>query len=536
MRWIARILFCSIACACFSSGAIGEPTQEDLNRNARMNQCIKLLQPQDKGLRNHWRRHCSEDEVDDELGTPAEPMSVQSFADAVNVDAIEDSDCDSPLPYTPVAETRACGLGTKTLLTNLSERAVIRIKLPGNKCARFIPLLLTNKTDFACNAVQTRIACVDANYDRARDITSLTLSTRRGGTPDFTKVSITRSDVQRTNRPLTDIVSHPQFVLLPVKVGRTENIIKAIAEKLDSTRNACRKSGRSRQKCDNRSIAKADAFMQEWERRYRNPRRDSPKAAMLADARSLVKYLRDNGVDKKIEHWLLFLSIAQNEVGLNLSPSEVVDPIYGLSDAVDGNSGLSFGAHQIDIGANSGDEVKLFWDVMAVFLANHSDRSLAAASSMKPCVNLPLRLMTVRALSLAYSAAPSMTQALRSQEGVAKYNRRLLNYLDEQVQKTNALPGLFGKSMIARTLYTDVENQSGRASRVQSLVRDIVPMHKKLSLCRNVVEAEDKLLAAMIWKNPHDHSQGKTAYSERYENISKIIRDKAHKGGVTDCE
>jgi hypothetical protein len=157
---------------------------ENSDRQARINQCIKLLQPRDKALRNNWRGSCGEAALEAELanlGLLPEPNSRIEFDENAAILFEPDNDsCKQSLGYTPTAETAACGLASRTLLQNLSQSAMIRVQLPGNKCARFIPLLLTNKTDFACNAVQTRIACVDKKYDQATSTTQITFSTRRG--------------------------------------------------------------------------------------------------------------------------------------------------------------------------------------------------------------------------------------------------------------------------------------------------------------------------------------------------------------------
>lgn len=66
--------------------------------------------------------------------------------------------------------------------------AAVRVRLPGNRCGGFIPVLLTDKSQFACNAVRSRIACIDASYDAQIDRTRITFSTRRGASAEKTSI------------------------------------------------------------------------------------------------------------------------------------------------------------------------------------------------------------------------------------------------------------------------------------------------------------------------------------------------------------
>jgi hypothetical protein len=520
----------------------GQPTGDEVIYNDHMNLCIKSLQREDKTLSNNWQKHCGEDELDKELADFG--LLVKEKPDAGPVEAVADQiddDCDTPLPYTPVAETPACGRGSKTLLANLSQRAVIRVKLPGknqgkSQCARFIPLLLTDKTDFACNAVRSRIACVDMSYDPGSDSTTLKFFTERKGTPTSTTVTIKPSDMKPGLR-LSDLVNHPQFVLLPVEVAKKQ-VIADINDNVAEQKKACIKSGRDPDHCETRSITKADQLMQETLRRYRDPKRYSPPDVMLNDAKVLIQYMRDNGIDKKLEHWLLFRSIAKNEVGLeilNNGKIGIYDPIYGMSDSVLDNSGFTFGAHQVDIGSNDGEEVRLFWGLVDAYLAGHADAALQRASAKRDCVNLPLRFETVRALDVSYQAAASMTLVLRSPEGINKYNPRMVKFVEAQVPLTNKLPGLFHSSMIARTIYSDKVNQSGPSKGALVVQRaSDASAGLDLTRCADVLAAENGLLDRMIWKD-YKNQKGNAAYHERYENIRDIIRQDAPNGGISNC-
>jgi hypothetical protein len=527
----------AVLLAAFYVGSFSHAS-ENSDRNARINQCIRLLQPQDKVLRNNWRGSCGEAALEAELSSlgllPVPDSKIVSDENASQLEP-DNNDCKGRLDYKPIAETAACGLGSRTFRENLSQSAVIRLQLPGNKCGRFIPLLLTNKTDFACNAVQTRIACVDAKYDQNLDTTQVTFSTRRGGTFYSSSVIFRPADVASTKGRISDLIADPQFALLPVTVSG-KNVLAEILSDLKSQEKACLASGRNASYCATRNVAKSDQFVQEWLRRFRNPRKDSPPNKRLADAKSLVADLRARGIDQQLESWLLFRSIAKNEVSLEVNGNNVsvYDPIYGVSDAVLGSSGLSFGAHQIDIGANSPAEVGLFWDLLAAYLSKHQDSALDTARAMQACVNLPMKLETIRALDVTYKASPGMTQGLRSAEGMTEYNNRLAKYLKEQVAKTNALPGLFQNSMLARVLFSDYENQNGGAGIVQAKAKE-AENGRDFSRCGDVTEAEDALLDKMIWHTVNG-KKVHTDYYQRYETVRDIVRSDAPHGGVAHCE
>jgi hypothetical protein len=289
--------------------------------------------------------------------------------------------------------------------------------------------------------------------------------------------------------------------------------------------------------CSKQAMFYADAKLQEAARRYRNPRHDSPREAIARDGARIIELLRSKGIEQMEEEWILFLTMAANEVGLKLKDNEVsiVDPIYGLSDAVDANSGLTFGAHQIDLGASADRERRLFWDVIGASRTTHPDSLLDKADTARSCIELPLRLMTVGALNLLYQSAPGMTAALRSAEGMESYNARLLSYLAEEVRRTAEKPGLFKSSMIIRILFSDLKNQLGSGSAIENLANELLKSGVEPGSCNGIVAAEDKILESLIWNNPADQSQGKTQYAYRYENIRTIVRGRAAHEGLSEC-
>jgi hypothetical protein len=512
--------------------ANAEPASGDTMRRARVSACVKMLQQNDKALRSNWQGPCGAVEFSGGSGTPAERLR-NMFIGRSSLVIAGDARCSSE--GTPIATTRRCGAGSHALDPAMKGTAV-RVRLPGNRCGGFIPIMLTNKWQFACNAVRSRIACVDASYEARSDRTRITFSTRRGGAAETTSIEFGADEFDRVGGRIDKLITHPQFTVVPEFSG-SERVADNIADAGRVQTRECMKRGRSRAACLRQATFYADAKLQETARRYRNPRRDNSPGALAGDSARIVDFLRAHGLDRVEEQWLLFLAIAANEVGLTIEDGKAgaKDPIYGLSDAVDYDSGLTFGAHQIDLGSSGDRELRLFWDVIGAYRATHPDAVLDEAEIKRNCLQLPLRTMTVAALALTYRSAPKLTVALRSPEGVEAYNERLLSYLAAEAKITAEKPGLFRQSMIVRILFSDLRNQLGTGSDIEKLVRDISTAKSGLSSCASVVTAEDRILEQLILNHPGSPAAGRTQFAYRYDNIRRIVRSLAANEGVSGC-
>ena len=89
--------------------------------------------------------------------------------------------------------------------------------------------------------------------------------------------------------------------------------------------------------------------------------------------------------------------------------------------------------------------------------------------------------------------------------------------------------------MILRVLFSDLKNQVGSGSKVQTLANNSVSSGIDINSCEAVAGSEDQILASLIWNDPRDHNSGKTQYASRYENIQRIVRGHAAKAGLSDC-
>lgn len=531
MRFAPLLPAALIAIGVFAAGrpARAEPVRGNTPLSTHVSACVRMLQQNDKALHSRWFGHCGAVEFRSDSGSPAAKLR-DMFLDSTSIVVAGDASCTNA--GTPVAMTARCGLGSRALDPNMNGAAV-RFRLPGNRCGGFIPILLTNKSRFACNAVRSRIACVQASYDSQNDRTRITFSSQAGGGGETTRIEFGADEFARLDGRIDKLIADPRFTIVP-EFSQNEPVARDIAQAGRVQEQACLKSGHSRAHCARQASFYADAKLQEAARRYRNPRRDSSPDAISADGARIVAFLRKNGIDRIEEQWLLFLAIAANEVGLRLADGQVSvkEPIYGLSDAVDYDSGLTFGAHQIDLGANGDRDLRLFWDVIDAYRAAHPDSALDDAEIRRSCLQLPLRLMTVAALALTYRAAPKLTTALRSPEGAEAYNRHLLSYLAAEAQLTASKSGLFRHSMIMRMLFSDLKNQTGTGSDIETLAHDVAAGGIDLTSCTSVAAAEDRALDQLIGSRP---GVAKTQFAYRYENIRTIVRTLAAHAGLSGC-
>jgi hypothetical protein len=518
------------------------------SQNANMNACIRILQRDDDKLQNRWLGRCGEDQLNQEIkGSNPDSQERMAFENLFALKSsviIEDLvTCENTPGRTPVALGPKCGKGSQTLSENLNADAVVSIKLPDNKCARFIPLLLTNKNGpFACNAVQSRVACVDSSYDPATNRTTIKFSTQRTGTPDFSTIVIGTEDVAAHQGRIDNLIPHAQFAMLPATFVNDDqknvDVLSTINAAVQKERSQCAAApGQTADKCSKRTVTRSDALMQETLRRYRNPKHLTTAAGRKKEAEGLISFIKSKGIDKNLEQWTLLLSIAQNEVGLEVKNASIdaYDPIYEMSDAVLDNSGLSFGAHQIDIGANSGDDVQMFWRILDRYEAQHPDGLLEEAKAKSSCVQLPLRYMTVKALQLTNRVAPSMSKATGSQNGVDTYNANFEKFLHDSTVSAASLDGFFQKSLMARVWYIDIANQSGSGERVRTGISEVIKSTDDTSSCSGVAAAEQKLLDWLTWNDVNDHTQGHKKYYMRYQNIHDVVHAHAPKDGHTNC-
>jgi hypothetical protein len=306
------------------------------------------------------------------------------------------------------------------------------------------------------------------------------------------------------------------MALIPADVtiaGDTHDSQGFLQHYVDHTLSTCEGT---RTYCREQATFQVDRAVGELMRRAWNPRSLVPRDERKADFKNLVDSvlaadLGRNSREKKLYAKL----IIENEVSSS-SP-------YQVLDAVIRNSGMSWGAHQIDIGANESSEVALFWDTLRNWRkapGTGDYPKLREADILRACLSQPIRNFFVDHLALYYTTLPDMNKGFRSAPGRASYDARFKNYLEEEVSRGLALQGLFKKSPFAWMYFVDQRNQRGPtvAETLRKLGTAMGP--DDLSSCADVARGEQVLV---------EHIKSTTTPGEHYdidrrvENLRKIL-------------
>ncbi len=402
--------------------------------------------------------------------------------------------CQEALPAVP-----KCGL--EASLVDALPTAVQRISLGNGSCLHVIPVMMTDKPDgFKCNAIRVRPACL-AGVRQANGATIVTLATGRDRGAIKADITIPAEAVR--HRPLmAKTRSGPLLALLPtdMTIGAQErDALGFIKHYVEHTAAACAGTATH---CREQATYQADRAVGELMRRVWNPRPLLTRDERTADYRELLQSITARNLGRHDTEKKLFAKlIMQNEVS-GSSP-------YQMLDAVIRNSGLSWGAHQIDIGANAQAEVDLFWDTLrrwrqAPGTGNYPH--LRDADKVRACLSQPMRNFFVDQIALLYGALPDLNKGFRSSMAKAAYHARFERYLDEEVARGVTLSGLFKSSPFAWMYYIDQRNQRG-ATRANILKEMGEAMStQELATCAGVTAGEDRLVAAIKgMTEPGDH-------------------------------
>jgi hypothetical protein len=402
---------------------------------------------------------------------------------------------------TELEEVPACGL-TKNYL-DVFPKAVRRIDLGDGKCLHVLPVMLSDKKDgFKCNAVKARPACI-AGVRREGGSTIVTLA---GGTePGALRADVIVPPEPKHHVPLiAKSQAGPLMALVPADVtisGDPRDSQGFLQHHVNYTLAACTGSNAD---CREQAGYQADRAVGELLRRVWNPRPLVPSEERKADFKRLIDRMLSADLGRNEREKKLFAKlIIENEVSAS-SP-------YQVLDAVIRNSGISWGAHQIDIGANEPAEVSLFWDTLRRWRQSPGTGDypkLRQADALRACLSQPIRNYFVDHIALYFGALPDMNKGLRSEQGKASYDARFKAYLDEEISLALALKGLFKKSPFAWLYFADQRNQRGPGAgeelrRIGVAIRDA-----ELSSCSGIATGEQRLV---------EYIKSTTARGEHYD-------------------
>ena len=463
-----------------------------------------------------------------ERNCPLPDLVVSSFADAPKYAWLAEGEaCVAPLTTATDGQPPPCGAGAMAL--DVSPHGLLRVPLSGGRCLHVLPLLMTDATSgFSCNAVTARTACV-RSIRRQGNNTLVKLSTKvgRGGIES----EITVPDTIERHKPLiVQNTKGPLFALLPgqyTSQNQERDMPGFLRHVADKAKAAC---ALTPTECDRQVGAQVNRQAQQMLRRVWNPKlllsreaRDAERNAMKD--RIAAGITEPQAADKRA----LMHIIMANEIS-DSSPSQVLD-------AVIQNSGLSWGAHQIDIGANDGPEVAMFWDTLRQWRRAPGTGNyplLRRADMYLACLSQPIRNYFTDHLVILYGGAPDMNKGFRSALARNRYEGHFRTWLGAEVGRLERLTGIFTKSAFARLYYLDVRNQKG-ATRGEELRQfgEAVPADQHAT-CAGV-EAGEKAFVDWVKTPPRTPLSSGPDVDRRVGNIHKYLTDTYGAGQGRSC-
>ncbi len=362
-------------------------------------------------------------------------------------DVIQPASIDKPL----------CGKQMSFLDTYNQKNNIVRVEIAGT-VHQLMPLALYRKNkNFKCNRIKVRSAC-------------FIIKKRANGT-----VAITLSDKDTESKGEAEFIveesgriegTYPEYALIKAsQKNRNGKIILAVAqitsqvEEFRKTMRTC-SGGANDTNCKSALDAVAENWVLERLRYERFPHRLSQSE--ISDDwkhfRETQGYL--NPIQRAIDEIM-----RRNEAG-KTSP-------YELSDATKGNSGLSFGVRQLDIGVNDTGK-RIFRANLAPYEV--SWRSVKTQSKdfvFGDRIIKPIRGFSPDELFFTHLEVPQMTPAMRSDEAKARYDAEHKRFLAEEAAKYSKLRQKCGfkKSPILALFAIDRANQTGNTKAIEQIVK-----------------------------------------------------------------
>lgn len=491
----------------------------------RMNACFSQVksEPTGRGFKKGWTSSCN---------IPSELLAYEAAADTVDGDPgaeypfiASGRACTRPLPKSVAFDGARCGMASNLIASY--RTSVIRINLPGGRCMHAIPVLLTDKTEgFTCTSLRARIACVRARITEG-DKTRVLLSSVLAGGGSSGEVVI--GNAPEANEPLfQQSEGQPLFALMPTwfdNYGQRRSTVRFLQRQLRSIRQSCERDHSARH-CSGQLPYHAERLLMEQLRRAWTPRLKISPSNKTADKESFKTALRavSTGPSATKDRRALLQSIIENEIG--------VDSPYQVLDAITDMSGPSWGANQIDIGANDDDEIALYWRIISDHQASDPTPQLAKADQYKACFSAPIRHYYVNQLSGFYSSVPDINKALRGPSGQDSYNRFFIDWLLTETDHAAAYDGLFKESAFTRLFYVDVRNQFG--PRKANLIREAGEKFTPGSFgrCGQIADKEDELVQLLRDRVSDTRKEG---LDRRVHNLRKAVQAVFGHDGRSGC-
>ncbi len=446
------------------------------------------------------------------------------------------------------SDSSNCGMLTTGILSSL-DRAEVLIPLPGGRCARYVPLLLSDKKSaYTCTALRARRACVHVSTDAEMTVVTLsTLPNRKGITEKF---KITRLQVDRWLRnntwgglaarvPHNGVVTGQLFLVraaTPVRIGSLGNparLVERIRLRAESAGKTCRNARQHRADvnawCERQRQYHAERIALESVRVDQNLRSLKSGPERADSLRVFLSYMNDKKASLSHDEWALFNVIVYNEISVfpdrdGGSSSAYATP-YQLLDAIYGNSAISWGAKQIDFWGNLGKDIDDFWKEVSKPAVNMPTSFL----TLRACLSNPGKTLSIAALKHVLTESPDWNAALDTPAMRKFHDDTFFKYVKKPVPNIPDLTSnskLLRRSLLARVYYIDQVNQTG-ASVASGVIRAALAISISDSPNeRELCSAETKLLEKY---NKFLTDQGLDLYKERQAKLAKVINYLDHR-------
>jgi len=455
-----------------------------------------------------------------------------AYVQATTRIAEADAEIPEPLPATTTyAPTLTQGCGLKTELVDTLGAGIVRIGLPNGSFANFYPILTTDKPDgqWRCNKVKVRSACV-VKSEVSGDATLVTM-----------RVDMTRNASEEVlkvdkNGNVTTPPNGKYFALIPRR--RIDRYGRKRDEGAIALQSAGKISCGRGTACRNKKIVAAEKSLLTALRQHRLG--SLPVAERREDVRGFLTTFHDLTLGQKALHQAIMLneiSVADGAVPDNkffyASPFELVDAVLW-------NSAPSYGAHQIDIGSNDGEDLGPFRTSLARVLASHDPGMLNAirdrtvsGKTVRPLETWG-RVYSIATWGDFYRVSDELIKDLRSSQGRTEYAELYRKFLTTSTGCMAALRsrgGVFAKSSFAQLYVMDVANQKGPTTAL-----NLARYAQSLARSRSTEDIEKAMIQRILDASPgSDHA---VDVKRRSDNVTAIARLFPDLGGAppTACD
>lgn len=367
-------------------------------------------------------------------------------------------------------QTLKQGCGKNKALAKVFRSGVINVPLGDGRSFDFVPLFLQRKTEWSCVRIKPRIACVTESTADGQGGRKITLQSDMGP-PERIMPPVTMT-VDRSGRVLANNDNY--FALVPLRMNPAGTSTYDVRDRIKAAMDGVKCT----QNCSAMRGWAADRKMIDIVRYVRLTR--LPKDEVKKDVGLFLDKVGTLNTDSQALQAL----IGANEISLNIAKRTAQVSPFEVDDAVDGDSGPSFGVHQIDVATNECTARSCFRQPFREALDRLSKRenapqdfatSLAKArQESRHLFEKPIREYTPEELGLFHRVAPLITEELRGELGRAQYLELYARYLKTDTGCMSALRKLgepFLSSLGTQLYAVDVKNQFGSTWLVRLAVK-----------------------------------------------------------------